>query len=113
MPRGLGATAAPLIRGRRRFQVTNGRVAGHAQHIALATLSELVAELRMATQLIIACDPAVRHLITPGVEYLQALRLSRVILHLFWHVACLASWLVPCPLLRQGQAEVEHGMIMA
>src|SRR2546426_3116281 len=29
------------------------------------------------------------------------------------HMALLASWLVACPLLRQGQAEVEHGVVVA
>jgi len=28
-------------------------------------------------------------------------------------MALLTSWLVPCPLLRQGQAEVEHGVVVA
>jgi hypothetical protein len=28
-------------------------------------------------------------------------------------MALLASWLVSCPLLREGQAEVEHGMLLA
>ena len=67
----------------------------------------------MATELIIACHPAVGYLIPPCVEHLQALRLARVIAHLRRDMACLASWLVVCPLCGQRQAEVEQGMIMA
>src|SRR5207244_9309468 len=67
---------------------------------------------RVAAQFIIACAPAVRHLIPPRVEHLQTLRLSRVIPYLLWDVACLASPLVARPLLGQGQAEVEHGMVV-
>src|SRR6266699_3618327 len=43
----------------------------------------------------------------------QALLLPCVIPHLRRHMALLASWLVACPLLRQGQAEVEHGVVVA
>src|SRR6266705_4907997 len=67
----------------------------------------------MAPQFIIAGHPAMGHLITPFVEHLQALIMPWVIPHLLWHVAFPASLLVPCPLLRQGQAKVEHGMLVA
>jgi hypothetical protein len=53
------------------------------------------------------------YLITPLGEHLQTLRLSRVIPHLLWHVAFLASLLVSYPVLGQGQAEVEQGMLLA
>jgi hypothetical protein len=61
----------------------------------------------MASQFIIPGDPAVGYLLSPLVEHLYALLLPRVIPHLRRHVACVASVFVPCPLLRQGQAEVE------
>src|SRR5688572_19902842 len=54
-----------------------------------------------------------QHLITPRVEHLQTLLLSRVIPHLRWDMACLTPWLIPCPGLGQGQAEVEQGMVVA
>jgi hypothetical protein len=66
----------------------------------------------VATQFIIAGDPAVWHLIPPRVEHLQTLFLSRLISYLQRHVACLASLLVPCPVFRQGQAEVEQDMVV-
>src|SRR5262252_8822153 len=53
-----------------------------------------------------------RHLRPPQVEHLQTLFLSRLILHVRRHVACSASLLVSCPLPRQGQPEVEQGMVM-
>src|SRR5258708_20745854 len=53
-----------------------------------------------------------RHLITPRVEHLQTLLLTRLVANLWRDVACLASWLVACPVLGEGQAEVEHGMIV-
>jgi len=87
--------------------------AGHPEHRALAALAQLIAKSAVATQLIIARHPAVGHLITPRVEHLHTLLLSRVITHLRWHVACLASFLVPCPLRGEGQAEVEQGMVAA
>jgi hypothetical protein len=67
----------------------------------------------MATQLIIPCHPAVGCLIPPRVKRLQALRLARVIPYLLGYMACLASLLVPCPVLRQRQAEVDQGMVVA
>src|SRR5262245_38183568 len=113
LPRGFRSPSTPLIRGQRRLQVTNGGGAGHAQHIALAPCSQLPAKPRVATQFIIACHPAMGYLITPLGEHLQTLRLSRVIPHLLWHVAFLASLLVSDPVLGQGQAEVEQGMLLA
>src|SRR5262245_45546252 len=82
------------------------------QHIALTALAQVVAKPRVATQFIVTRDPAVRHLLTPHVEHLQALLWSRLIPYCWWHVACLASVLVLCPLLRQGQAEVKQGMVV-
>src|SRR2546422_1438057 len=67
LPRGLGATAPPLIRGPWRLQVAHRGVARYPQHIALATLAQLVAKPRVAAQLIIACHPAVGYLIPPRV----------------------------------------------
>src|SRR6266536_929317 len=71
--------------------------AHHPQHIALTALAQLVAKPRVAAQLIITGDPAVRHLIPPRVEHLQTLFLSRLRVYFQRHMACLASWLVPCP----------------
>src|SRR6266702_1258319 len=55
---------------------------------------------------------AMGHLITPRVEHLQTLLLTRLVANLWRDVACLASWLVACPVLGQGQPEVEQGMIV-
>src|SRR5206468_4016964 len=77
LPWGLGVTAPPLIRGPWRLQVAHRGGALDAQHIALATLAQLVAKPRVAAQLIITRDPAVGYLIPPRVEHLQALRLAR------------------------------------
>src|SRR5262244_3590929 len=100
-------TATPCVRGQGGLQVPNRGGAGHPEHIALTALAQRVAKPRVTAQLIIACDPAVRHLLPPRVEHLQALRLARLIAHRRRYVAFLASLLVPCPLLRQGQPEVE------
>jgi hypothetical protein len=100
LPRGLGATAAPLIRGQWRLQIADHGGTGHAQHIALAPCSQLVAKLRMATEFIIPCHPAVGHLITPYLKHLQALLVACLIAHVLGHVACLASLRIPCPVLR-------------
>src|SRR5437016_12504393 len=54
-----------------------------------------------------------RHLIPPCVEHLHTRLVARVIPHRLWHVACLASLLVSCPLRRERQAEVEQGMVVA
>src|SRR4029453_4245617 len=67
----------------------------------------------MATQLIISCHPAMRHLIPPRVEHLQALFLPCLIAYLQRHMACLTSLLVLRPVLGQRQAEGEEGMIVA
>ncbi len=71
-----------------------------------------MAKPRVAAQFIIARHPAMRHLITPRVEHLQTLLLTRLVANLWRDVACLASWLVACPVLGQGQPEVEQGMIV-
>jgi hypothetical protein len=80
---------------------------------SLAPLAQLVAKLRMATQLIITCYPAVGHLIAPRLQHLQTLLVAGLIAHVLGHVACLASVRIPCPVLRQRQAEVEQGMVVA
>src|SRR5712691_12181364 len=102
-----------LVRGQWRLQVANRGSAGHPQHIALTVLTQVVAKPRVAPQLIVTRHPAVRDLRTSLVEHLQTLLGSRVIPHLLWHMAFLTSWLVPCPLLGQRQAEVEQGMVVA
>src|SRR6266700_7144218 len=102
-----------LFRSQRRLQVAHDRGAGPPQHIPLAPLAQLPAKPRVAAQRIVTRHPAVRNVLTPLVKPLQALLGSRVIPHLLWHRARLASWLVSCPLLREGQAEVEHGMLVA
>jgi hypothetical protein len=89
------------------MQVAYRGGAGHPQHIALTALAELVAKPRVATELIVTRHPVMRHLIPPRVEHFQALFMPCVIPNLLWHVAFLASLLVSCPFLRQGQAEVE------
>jgi hypothetical protein len=50
---------------------------------------QVVAEQRVAPQCIITCDLAVRHLLTPLVEHLQALIMPALILHRLWHMALL------------------------
>jgi hypothetical protein len=50
---------------------------------------------------------------TPQVEHLQALLVTRAIGHSLRNMACLASLLVPDPLLRQGQTEVKQDMVVA
>src|SRR5712691_4070467 len=87
--------------------------AHHPQHITLTALAQVVTQPRVATQLVIAGDPAVRYLITPRVEHFSTLLVSRVIPLLLWHVTFLASLLVLCPILGQGQAKVEQGMVEA
>jgi len=67
----------------------------------------------VSAQFIVPCHPAVRHLRTPQVEHLQALLVARLILNLRRHVAFLASLLIPYPLMGQGQAKVEQGVIVA
>jgi len=61
-----------------------------------------VAEQRVAPQCIITCDLAVRHLLTPLVEHLQALIMPALILHRLWHMALLTPLRVPRPVLGQG-----------
>src|SRR5215831_9556835 len=67
----------------------------------------------MASQFIIACDPAVGYLLSPRVEHLQTLRVPRVIPYLRRDMARRTPLRIPGPLLGQGQAEVEQGMVMA
>src|SRR5437660_1650537 len=88
---------ARQFRGRRRLQIAHRGGAGHPQHIALTALAQVVAKPRMAPQFIVTRDPAVRHQLTPRVEHLHALLLSRLITDFWWHVACLTSLLVSGP----------------
>src|SRR5713101_1767918 len=112
LPRCLWRAAASLIRGPRGLQVAHRRVARDAQHITLIPLSQRLTKPRMAAQLIVAGHPTVGHLTMPRVEHLQTLLVAGVIPYLWRHMAFLASLLVSCPLLRQGQAEVEQGMLL-
>src|SRR5215471_14054794 len=105
LPGGFWSTPTPLIRRHRRLQVAHRRVTGHPQHIPFATLAQRVTKLRVAPQLIVPRHPAVRHLLAPRVEHLQALLVPRVILHLQRDVARRTPWRIPCPVLGQGQAE--------
>src|SRR5215510_16425448 len=81
LPRWLRRPAAPLVHRPWVLQVTEGRGAGHPQDIAFAPLIQLLAKPCVATQLIVPCYPAVRHLRTPQVKHLQALLVTRVIRH--------------------------------
>src|SRR2546427_6620248 len=112
LPGWLWTTTASLIRRWQGFQVAHRRGAGHPQHLALAALTQRLAKPRVASQLIITAHPAVWHLRTPRVEYLQTLLLTRVIPHLWRYVACLASLRVACPFLRERQPEGEQRMVV-
>src|SRR5712691_1831559 len=98
LPRAFRAPSTPCVRGQRSLQIAYRGGAGHPQHIALTALAQVVAKPRMATQFIVTRYPAVRHLLTPRVEHLQALLLSRLITDFWWHVASPASLLVSGPL---------------
>src|SRR2546425_6858325 len=87
--------------------------AHHPQHIAFAALAQLLAKPGVAPQFIVTGDPAVRHLLPPRVEHLQALLVARVIPHLRRDMALRTPLRIPCPLLGKGQAEVEQGMVVA
>ena len=73
----------------------------------LAALTQFLAKPWVATELIITRDPALWHVLTPLVKHLQTLLLACLGTHLGRHVACVASWLVASPLLRERQPEVE------
>src|SRR5262249_3759398 len=107
LPRRLGPPSTPWVRGQRRLEVAHRGGARHPQDRTLTPLAELLTKPREATELIIPGHPAVWDLLPPQIEHLQALFVAGMILHLWRHVAFLASWLVVCPLLGQGQAEVE------
>src|SRR5215813_5096875 len=113
LPRGLRSPSTPLVHRQRHLQVANRGGAGHSQHIALTTLTQVVAEPRVAAQFIVTRHPTVRDVLPPQVEHLQALVGSRVILHLLRHMAGVTSLLIPGPLLRKVQTEVEQGVIVA
>jgi hypothetical protein len=83
-----------LVLRQRGLEITHRRIAGDAQYITLPLFSQLVAKPRVATQFIITCHPAVRHVITPLIEHLQALLVSRMIPHLLGHMAFLTPSLV-------------------
>src|SRR4029434_6038607 len=99
LPRGFRAPSTPLVRRQWRLQVAHRGGARYSEHIALTALAQVVAQPRVAPQLIVTRHPAVRHLFTPLVEHLQALLVSRLITDFWWHVAFLASLLVSGPLL--------------
>src|SRR6267378_5640405 len=99
LPRSLGATTMPLILGWRGLEVTHRGGARDPQHRALTPLASLLAKPRVATELLIASDPAVRDPISPHVEHLHTLLLACVRANRWWHVACLAPLLVACPFL--------------
>src|SRR6266568_1533336 len=94
LPRGFRSPSTTRVLRPWHVQVAHHGGAGHPQHIALAPFSQLMAKPRVATELIIAGDPSMRHLLTPRVEHLQALLLARVIAHHQWYVACVAPLLV-------------------
>jgi hypothetical protein len=102
------ATAASLVPGPPGLEVAHCRGAGHPKHIPLTPLPQLLTKPPVATQLIIACHPAMGDLITPRVEHLHTLLVSRVIPHRLGDMAFLASLFIPSPLLRQGQTTVEQ-----
>jgi hypothetical protein len=113
LPRRLRGPAAPLLHRPWGLQGADGGGAGPPQHLAFAPLAQLVAKLRLATQLIIPWHPAMGHLRPPRRTPFQARRVPCLIAHRLRHVAGRASWRIPCPGLRQGQAEVEHGRLRA
>src|SRR5437879_12404610 len=101
LPRWLRRPAAPLIGRRWGLQVAYRGGAGRPQHIPFATCTQLLAKPGVAPQFIVTHHPAMRDLLTPQVEHYQTLLLPGVVLHLLWHMACVAPVCVPCPLLRQ------------
>src|SRR5215471_15810264 len=103
LPGWLWTTTTSLIRGWQRFQITHRGGAGHPQHIALTARTQRLTKPRVATEFIIAGDPAVWHVCTPCIEHLQTLLLAGLIANLWRHMACLTSWLVAAPFLRQVQ----------
>src|SRR5262249_34624008 len=112
LPRGLGATSTPVIWGQRGLQITNGGGAGHPEHIPLAPLPQRLTKPRVAPQLIVTRHPAVRHLRPPQVEHRQALLVPRLIAHLRRDMALHTPLLILGPVLGQGQAEVEQGIVV-
>src|SRR5262249_36122275 len=110
VPGGFWSPSTPLICRQRRLQVTHRRITGHPQHIPFTTLAQRVTKLRVAPQLIVPRHPAVRHLLAPRVEHLQALLVPRVIPYLRRDVARRTPLRILCPVLGQRQAEVEQGM---
>src|SRR5262244_3511839 len=107
LPGWLWTTTTALIRGWQRFEVTHRGGAGHAQHIALAALTQCLAKPRVAAELIITGDPTVWDVRTPRVEHLQTLLLTCSVTNLRRHMACVAPLFVTCPFLGQVQTEVE------
>src|SRR5215813_9681118 len=103
LPGWLWTTTTALIRGWQRFQVTHRGGAGHAQHIALAALTQRLAKPRVAAELIITGDPTVWDVRTPRVEHLQTLLLTCSVTNLRRHMACVAPLFVTCPFLGQVQ----------
>src|SRR5205823_11722454 len=78
-----------------------------------APCTQLLAKPGVAPHFIVTRYPAIRNLLAPQVEHLQALLVACLIAHVLGHVAGLASLRILCPILRQGQAKIEHGMVVA
>src|SRR5262245_22311091 len=113
LPRWLRWPATPLIGRPWRLQVAYRGGAGRPEHIAFAPGAQLVTKPGVTTQFIVTHHPAMRDLRAPQVEYFQALLLPGVVVYLLGHMAGVAPVGVPCPRLRQRQAEVEQGMVVA
>src|SRR5215471_19627292 len=101
LPGGFRSTPTPLIRRQRRLQVAHRRGTEHPQHIPFATLAQRVTKLRVAPQLIVPRHPAVRNMLSPRVEHLQTLVLSRLIAYLRRDVALRTPVRIPGPVLGQ------------
>src|SRR5215813_12396856 len=112
LPGWLWTTTTALIRGWQRFEVTHRGGAGHAQHLALAALTQCLAKPRVAAERILTGAPTVWDVRTPRVEHLQTLLLTCAGTNLRRHMACVAPLFVTCPFLGQGQPEVESDMLM-
>ena len=70
-------------------------------HIALAALTQRLAQPCVATELIITGNPAMWHFRTPLVEHRQTLLLACLVTHLWRHMACLTPLLIAGPFLRE------------
>src|SRR4029450_13868336 len=87
LPWWLRRPSAPLIGREWGLQVAHRGGTGDPQDIAFASLPQCLTKPRVAAELIVTRHPAVRHLLAPRVEHLQALLVPRMILHLRRDVA--------------------------